>query len=358
MTKKDKRKIVQMILHQNLEKDEKEDIIDLLADSSIAIDVDKEEERNLTFSEKAADKISEIAGSWTFIFISIIFLIGWMIINTFILKDKEIDPYPYILLNLILSCISALQAPIIMMSQNRASKKDSLRNQNDYKIDLKSELLLEDLHHKVEVLINNQNRLLNILDKAITEEENNWNKNMYMINWCIGDDIMLKECRYLDSEKIINLTLFLTIENENRYIIDCYDIARFLKIITENLKKQNLDIIEGREPICQNDNFEIYNDEESESTYYLLYPWLDIKAFATSFAGTLSNEVIKACYQDNLYQNLPPRSDEDLEKLNQIYQKFIDKKEEENTQQSEIYNYRKKQIIKQRQRINMSKQKQ
>lgn len=171
MTKKDKRKIVQMILHQNLEKDEKEDIIDLLADSSIAIDVDKEE-RNLTFSEKAADKISEIAGSWTFIFISIVFLIGWMIINTFILKDKEIDPYPYILLNLILSCISALQAPIIMMSQNRASKKDSLRNQNDYKIDLKSELLLEDLHHKVEVLINNQNRLLNILDKAITEEDN------------------------------------------------------------------------------------------------------------------------------------------------------------------------------------------
>ena len=172
MTKKDKRKIVQMILHQNLEKQDKEDIIDLLADSSIAVDVDKEEERNLTFSEKMADKISEIAGSWTFIFISIVFLIGWMIINTFILKDEEIDPYPYILLNLILSCVSALQAPIIMMSQNRASKKDSLRNQNDYKIDLKSELLLEDLHHKVEVLINNQNRLLNILDKAITEEDN------------------------------------------------------------------------------------------------------------------------------------------------------------------------------------------
>ena len=173
MSKKDKRKIVQMILHQNLEQQDKEDIIDLLADSSIAIDVDKEEERNLTFAEKAADKISEIAGSWTFIFISIIFLIGWMVINTFILKDKEIDPYPYILLNLILSCISALQAPIIMMSQNRASKKDSLRNQNDYKIDLKSELLLEDLHHKVEVLIVNQNRLLNILDRAITEEDTN-----------------------------------------------------------------------------------------------------------------------------------------------------------------------------------------
>ena len=172
MSKKEKRKIVQMILNQNLEKQDKEDIIDLLADSSVAIDIDKEEERNLTFGEKMADKISEIAGSWSFIFISIIFLIMWMLINTIILKENKIDPYPYILLNLILSCISALQAPIIMMSQNRASKKDSLRNQNDYKIDLKSELLLEDLHHKIEVLLNNQNRLLNILEKAITEDEN------------------------------------------------------------------------------------------------------------------------------------------------------------------------------------------
>ncbi len=172
MSKKEKRKIVQMILNQNLEKQDKEDIIDLLADSSVAIDIDKEEERNLTFGEKMADKISEIAGSWSFIFISIIFLIMWMLINTIILKENKIDPYPYILLNLILSCISALQAPIIMMSQNRASKKDSLRNQNDYKIDLKSELLLEDLHHKIEVLLNNQNRLLNILEKVITENEN------------------------------------------------------------------------------------------------------------------------------------------------------------------------------------------
>ena len=171
MSKKEKRKIVQMILNQNLEKQDKEDIIDLLADSSVAIDVDKEEQRKLTFGEKMADKISEIAGSWSFIFISIIFLIMWMLINTIILKENKIDPYPYILLNLILSCISALQAPIIMMSQNRASKKDSLRNQNDYKIDLKSELLLEDLHHKVEILINNQNRLLNILDKAIKEDD-------------------------------------------------------------------------------------------------------------------------------------------------------------------------------------------
>ena len=172
MSKKEKRKIARMILNQNLEKQDKEDIIDLLADSSIAIDVDKEEEQNLTFSEKMADKISEIAGSWTFIFISVIFLITWMIVNTILLKENQIDPYPFILLNLILSCISALQAPIIMMSQNRASKKDSLRNQNDYKVDLKSELLLEDLHHKIEVLLNNQNRLLNILERSILNDEN------------------------------------------------------------------------------------------------------------------------------------------------------------------------------------------
>ena len=160
-----------MILHQKLDKQDKNDIIDMLADSSIAIDVDKEEKNQLTFGEKMADKLSEIAGSWTFIIIFSIFLITWVIINTIILKDKQIDPYPFILLNLVLSCLSAIQAPIIMMSQNRASKKDSMRNQNDYKIDLKSELILEDLHNKVEKLIINQNRLLNILDKVITDEQ-------------------------------------------------------------------------------------------------------------------------------------------------------------------------------------------
>lgn len=171
MSKKDKRQIVQMILNQNLDKQDKDDIIDMLADSSVAVDVDKEEQRHLTFGEKLSDKFSAIAGSWTFIIIFILFLLAWILINTVILKDKEIDPYPFILLNLVLSCISAIQAPIIMMSQNRESKKDSMRNQNDYKVDLKSELLLEDLHKKVETLINNQNRLLNILDKAIIDDK-------------------------------------------------------------------------------------------------------------------------------------------------------------------------------------------
>ena len=82
--------------------------------------------------------------------------------------DSAIDPYPFILLNLVLSCIAALQAPIIMMSQNRQAKKDSLRNQNDYQVDLKSELILEDLHDDIRKLINNQNKII----KYIEEKEN------------------------------------------------------------------------------------------------------------------------------------------------------------------------------------------
>ena len=166
MSKRNKKEIVQMILHQSLEKKDKEEIIDMLADSPIAIDVDKEEEKNLTFSEKLADKISEIAGSWGFIIIFSLFLITWIILNTIY---KHFDPYPFILLNLILSCLTALQAPIIMMSQNRASKKDSLRNQNDYQVDLKSELILEDLHNKIELILKNQQKLADIIDKIIEE---------------------------------------------------------------------------------------------------------------------------------------------------------------------------------------------
>ena len=88
----------------------------------------------------------------------ILFLILWIILNLFVLKDK--DPYPFILLNLILSCIVALQAPIIMMSQNREAKKDRARSSNDYKTDLKSELILEELHTEIKQIIINQNKIL------------------------------------------------------------------------------------------------------------------------------------------------------------------------------------------------------
>ena len=129
--------------------------------------VDKREKQNETFGDRVADKITKIAGSWTFIIIFVVFLLTWIILNLYAIDN--LDPYPFILLNLVLSCVAALQAPIIMMSQNRAAKKDSLRSQNDYKTDLKSELILEDLHEKMDKIIANQIKIL----KKIEDKENN-----------------------------------------------------------------------------------------------------------------------------------------------------------------------------------------
>lgn len=158
-----------MLLRNNeLEEQDEEELLNLLIDQPIAIDVDKQEEAKMTKGDKFADKLSEIAGSWTFIILFIIFLLAWIGFNTIILaKEEAIDPYPFILLNLVLSCIAALQAPIIMMSQNRQAEKDSLRNQNDYRTDLKSELILESLHDQMNVILKNQKQIL----KYIKEQE-------------------------------------------------------------------------------------------------------------------------------------------------------------------------------------------
>ena len=142
---KRKKEIVKMLLKENLDEKTEEEIIDLLLNNPITVDVDKESDTNMTFGDKLADKLSEVAGSWTFIIIFSSFLIFWIVLNGVILT-KGIDPYPFILLNLLLSCLAALQAPIIMMSQNRQAKKDSIRNKNDYHTDLKSELILEQLY--------------------------------------------------------------------------------------------------------------------------------------------------------------------------------------------------------------------
>ena len=165
--RKTKKDIVKMLLRNNeLEESDEEELLDLLVDQPISIDVDKQEEAKMTKGDKIADKVSEIVGSWGFILGFTLFLIFWVILNVYILKtNDQIDPYPFILLNLLLSCIAALQAPIIMMSQNRQAAKDSLRNQNDYRTDLKSELILEELHDKMEKILKNQ--------KVIMEEIEN-----------------------------------------------------------------------------------------------------------------------------------------------------------------------------------------
>lgn len=172
--RKTKKEIVKMLLKSNeLEERDEEELLDLLIDQPISIDVDKQEEAKMTKGDRIADKVSEIAGSWGFILGFTSFLLFWIILNVFILKgDRQIDAYPFILLNLLLSCIAALQAPIIMMSQNRQAAKDSLRNQNDYRTDLKSELILEDLHDKIEKVLKNQKKILDALESDSIDKEN------------------------------------------------------------------------------------------------------------------------------------------------------------------------------------------
>lgn len=156
MEKKTRKEIVTMLLNQNLEIENEQDLIELLIDDSAAIDVDKEEDLNRSKGDILADKITEFAGSWKFIAIILLFLISWILFNT--LTENPKDPYPFILLNLILSCLAVFQAPFILMSQNRQAKKDSLRSKNDYKTDLKSEIILEELHHQLNEIIKNQQK--------------------------------------------------------------------------------------------------------------------------------------------------------------------------------------------------------
>ena len=118
----------------------------------IARNVMREFDAQLTFGERLADRVATIGGSWRFIGGFTVFLIIWMIINSFVLAAHAFDPYPFILLNLILSCLAALQAPIIMMSQNRQAEIDRLQAQNDYEVNIKAELEILQLHEKINQL--------------------------------------------------------------------------------------------------------------------------------------------------------------------------------------------------------------
>ena len=173
--RKTKKEIVQMLLKNNeLDSKDEEELIDLLIDQPISIDIDKQEEAKMTFGDRVADRVSEIAGSWGFILGFTAFLVFWVVLNTKVLTgENQIDQYPFILLNLLLSCIAALQAPIIMMSQNRQAAKDSLRNQNDYRTDLKSEIILEELHDKMEIILKNQRKIMKALENENEETKDN-----------------------------------------------------------------------------------------------------------------------------------------------------------------------------------------
>lgn len=124
---------------------------------------DTDVNEKLTVGERVADKVALFGGSWKFIIIFAFILIVWIFTNVFLLVKKPFDPYPFILLNLLLSCIAAIQAPVIMMSQNRQEAKDRQRAQNDYQINLKAEIEIRQLHEKVDhILINQSKRLFEI----------------------------------------------------------------------------------------------------------------------------------------------------------------------------------------------------
>ncbi len=126
-------------------------------------DVSKQFEKKLTFGERLSDQIASFGGSWKFIILFGVVIVSWIVLNAAFLINRTFDPYPFILLNLVLSCLAAMQAPIIMMSQNRAEARDRLRSENDYKINLKAELEIRHLHEKIDHLLRRQyNRLFEI----------------------------------------------------------------------------------------------------------------------------------------------------------------------------------------------------
>ena len=140
------------------------EVLDSLKKSEIlAKNVEPEIDEKFTFGQRLADKIASFGGSWTFIISFLFFIVIWMFINVYLLINKPYDPYPFILLNLILSCLAALQAPVIMMSQHRQEARDRNRSEHDYQVNLKAELEIRQLHEKLDhLMIHQGQRLLEI----------------------------------------------------------------------------------------------------------------------------------------------------------------------------------------------------
>jgi len=145
------------------------DVMDAIKNNSILSEnIQDEIEAETTLGQRIADQVAAFGGSWTFIITFFCFIILWMGVNVWLLTTKPFDPYPFILLNLILSCLASIQAPIIMMSQNRQEQKDRQRSEHDYKINLKAELEIKLLSEKIDhLLVHQNNKLLEIQEVQI-----------------------------------------------------------------------------------------------------------------------------------------------------------------------------------------------
>lgn len=159
---KENRKLLEEVISDIKRDMSDEEVLNLLADSKISQSPQKDKDK-YTLGQRAADSIAKFAGSWAFIFSFTAVLILWMGINA-ALASKAFDPYPFILLNLVLSCVAAIQAPLIMMSQNRQEEKDRSRAENDYKVNLKTEIMIEDLYDKVNIILAKQKALEKLLE--------------------------------------------------------------------------------------------------------------------------------------------------------------------------------------------------
>ena len=163
--KENKRLVSEVI--KDIEHDE---ILSLLASSKVSENTSKSAKDEYSFGQRAADKIAKFAGSWGFIFSFVAVLVLWMVINV-LMASNAFDAYPFILLNLVLSCVAAIQAPLIMMSQNRQEEKDRRRAENDYKVNLKTEIMIEDMHNKLNRILSQQEKILAYIKAQEGKEE-------------------------------------------------------------------------------------------------------------------------------------------------------------------------------------------
>jgi uncharacterized membrane protein len=163
-----------------------EEVLESLKEHEIlSRNINLEFEQELTFWERMSDKLAAVGGSWSFILGFALVIALWVVLNTIALLRHPFDPYPYILLNLVLSCLAAIQAPVIMMSQNRQDAKDRLRSEHDYQLNLKAELEIRHLNEKMDLLLTSQwRRLLEIqriqmevLEELVRETRQQTEKN-------------------------------------------------------------------------------------------------------------------------------------------------------------------------------------
>ncbi len=154
---------------RELSRDERQEIQNVLDHLEGIRDVNQEYVDQRTLGERAADGIANVAGSWTFIIIFLGILLVWAFLNTEILgpKDEAFDPYPYVFLNLVLSMLAAVQAPIIMMSQNRQTSRDRLDAEIDHEVNVRAELAIQNLHERIEGLEQNLNAISHLFSRSV-----------------------------------------------------------------------------------------------------------------------------------------------------------------------------------------------